>query len=93
MDLTRKTAFFEGWPWFKLDNLGLTLGTNLKFYTILSKGLKIKVYTNTQRIVLLKLSLMHVHLKGAAMLYSSFVCTHSICQRCIYNMSKYVSPI
>ena len=42
-DLTKKTAFFEGWSWFKFNNLGLALGTNLKFYTSLSKGLKLKV--------------------------------------------------
>ena len=41
--MTRKVAFFEGWPWFKFNNLGLPLGTNLKFYTSLSKGLKLKV--------------------------------------------------
>ena len=37
------TDFFEGWSWFKFNNLGLSLGTNLKFYTCLSKGLKVKV--------------------------------------------------
>ena len=42
-DLTRKTAFFEGWSWFKFNNLGLALGTNLKFYTSVAKGLKLKV--------------------------------------------------
>ena len=42
-DLTRKTAFFEGWSWFKFNNLGLTLGTNLKFYTSVVKRLKLKV--------------------------------------------------
>ena len=42
-DLTRKTAFFEGWSWFKFNNLGLALGTNLKFYTNVAKGLKLKV--------------------------------------------------
>ena len=42
-DLTRKTAFFEGWSWFKFNNLGLTLGTDLKFYTSVVKGLKLKV--------------------------------------------------
>ena len=41
--MTRKTAFFEGWSWFKFDNLGLALGTNLKFYTNVAKGLKLKV--------------------------------------------------
>ena len=41
--MTRKTAFFEGWSWFKFNNLGLALGANLKFYTSLSKGLKLKV--------------------------------------------------
>ena len=43
-DLTRKTAFFEGWPWFKFNNLGLALGKNLKFCTSVAKGLiKLKV--------------------------------------------------
>ena len=42
-DLTRKTAFFEGWSWFKFNNLGLALGTNLKFYTSVAKRLKLKV--------------------------------------------------
>ena len=42
-DLTRKTAFFGGWSWLKFNNLGLARGTNLKFYTSLSKGLKLKV--------------------------------------------------
>ena len=41
--MTRKIAFFEGWSWFKFNNLGVALGTNLKFYTSLSKGLKPKV--------------------------------------------------
>ena len=42
-DLTRKTAFFEGWSWFKFKNLGLALGMNLTFYTSVAKGLKLKV--------------------------------------------------
>ena len=42
-DLTRKTASFEGWSWFKFNNLGLTLDTNLKCYTSVAKGLKLKV--------------------------------------------------
>ena len=42
-DLTRKIAFFEGWSWFKFNNLGLALGTNLKFYASVAKGLKLKV--------------------------------------------------
>ena len=42
-DLTRKTALFEGWSWFKFNNLGLALGTNLKVYTSVAKGLKLKV--------------------------------------------------
>ena len=37
-DLTRKTAFFEGWSWFKFNNLGLALGANLKFYTSVVGG-------------------------------------------------------
>ena len=42
-DLTRKTAFFERWSLFKFNNLVLALGTSLKFYTSVAKGLKLKV--------------------------------------------------
>ena len=42
-DLARKIAFFEGWSWLKFNNLGLVLGTNLKFYTSVAKRLKLKV--------------------------------------------------
>ena len=41
--MTRKTAFFDRWSWFKFNNLGLALGSNLKFYTIVAKELKLKV--------------------------------------------------
>ena len=41
--MTRKIACFEGWSWFKFNNLGLALGTNLTFYTSVVKGLKLKV--------------------------------------------------
>ena len=41
--MTRKSAFSEEWDWLKFNNLGLALGTNLKFYTSVSKGLKLKV--------------------------------------------------
>ena len=41
--MNRNTAFFEGSSWFKCNNLGLALVTNLKFYTSVSKGLKLKV--------------------------------------------------
>ena len=41
--MTRKTAFFEGWSWLKFNNSGLALATNLKFYTSMAKGLKLKV--------------------------------------------------
>ena len=41
--MTRKTDFWGGWSWLKFNNLGLALGRNLKFYTSLSKGLKLKV--------------------------------------------------
>ena len=42
-DLSRKIAFFEGWSWFNFNNLGLALGTNFKFCTSVTKGLKLKV--------------------------------------------------
>ena len=35
--------FFEGWSWFKFDNLGLALGMALKFYVSVAEGLKLKV--------------------------------------------------
>ena len=41
--MTRKTYFFEGWPWFKFNNLRLALGMALKFYTSVAKELKLKV--------------------------------------------------
>ena len=42
-DLTRKNHFFEGWCWFKFNNLGQALGTNLKFPISVANGLKLKV--------------------------------------------------
>ena len=42
-DLTRKTVFFLRWSWFKFNNLELALCANLKFYTTVVKGLKLKV--------------------------------------------------
>ena len=30
------------WSWFKFNNLGLALGKNLKFYTSVAKGFKLK---------------------------------------------------
>ena len=41
--MTRKIAFSEGRSWFKFNNLGLVLGTNLEFCTSVAKGLKLKV--------------------------------------------------
>ena len=41
--LTRKTHFFEGWPWFKFSNLELVLVIAFAFYSSVTKGLKLKV--------------------------------------------------
>ena len=41
--MTRQTAFSEGWSWFKFNSLGLALGRNLKSYTSVAKGIKLKV--------------------------------------------------
>ena len=38
-----KPLFFEGWSWFKFDNLKLALGMTLRFYTSVAKGSKLKV--------------------------------------------------
>ena len=42
-DASKNVAFFERWSWFKFNNLGLVLGTNVKFCTSVTKGLKLKV--------------------------------------------------
>ena len=39
----QKSHFFEGWSWFKFNNLGLALGMILQFYTNVAKGWKVKV--------------------------------------------------
>ena len=39
----QKNHFFEEWSWFKFNNLGLALGTNLNFCISVAKGLKLKV--------------------------------------------------
>ena len=39
----QKNRFFEEWSWFKFNNLGLGLGTNVKFCTRGEKVLKWKV--------------------------------------------------
>ena len=38
----QKNHFFEGWFWFKFNNLKLALGVNLKFYNSVTKVLKLK---------------------------------------------------
>ena len=40
--LTKNITFSEGLSWFKLNNLGLTLGMLLKFYTTVAKGWRVK---------------------------------------------------
>ena len=40
--MTTKTTFFEGWSWFKFNNLGLAPGITLKFYISVKKGFKLK---------------------------------------------------
>ena len=39
----QKNRFFDGWSWFKFNNLGLSAGKNLKFCASVAKGLKLKV--------------------------------------------------
>ena len=38
-----KPFFWGGWSWFKFNNLELSLGITLKFYTSVAKNLKLKV--------------------------------------------------
>ena len=39
----QKNRIFERWSWLKFSSLKLALGTNLKFYTSVAKGLRLKV--------------------------------------------------
>ena len=41
--MTRKTTFFEGRSWFKLNNLGLALVVTMLCDTSMGKGLKLTV--------------------------------------------------
>ena len=41
--MSKKTAFFKGWSWFRFNNLELALGTDLNFYTSVVKRLELKV--------------------------------------------------
>ena len=43
MDLIRISNLFEGWSWFKFNNLELALGTNSKCFTSVTNVLKLKV--------------------------------------------------
>ena len=38
-----KPLFWGGWSWFKFNNLELSLGITLKFYTSVAKNVKLKV--------------------------------------------------
>ena len=41
-EFDQKNRFFGGLSWLRVNNLGLALGMNLKFYTSMAKGLKLK---------------------------------------------------
>ena len=41
--MIRKITFFEGWFWFKFNNLELTLSMVMKFDASVAKELKLKV--------------------------------------------------
>ena len=38
----QRNRIFEGWSWFRFNNLRLAISTNLKMYTSVAKGLKLK---------------------------------------------------
>ena len=63
--MTRKSFFFfEGWSWFKFNSFGLALGTNLTFYTGVTKVLKVKV-RNFLGLVLMFVEVTREKLVGA----------------------------
>ena len=74
-DLTRKTAFLQGWSWSKFNNLRLALGMNLKFYTSLSKGLKLRLKQ------FWGLILTFVEVTGENLVGGAFLPTHPILNR------------
>ena len=39
-----KIYFFEGYSWFKFNNLGLVLGMTLNFYTTVAKELRVRKF-------------------------------------------------
>ena len=41
--ISRISLVFHWWHWFKFNNLGMALSTNLKFYSSVAKWLKLKV--------------------------------------------------
>ena len=45
VDLSYRIFGGKGCSWFKLNNLGLPLGANLKFHTSVAKGLNLEVRT------------------------------------------------
>ena len=42
-EFDQKNRFFKGWSWFKFNNLVVALDKNLKFYTSVAKGWKLKI--------------------------------------------------
>ena len=75
MSMTSPTNFYlvtqiEGKSWFKFNNLGLALGTNLKFYTSVAKGLKLKVRKFS------RLILMFVEVTREKLVGGTFLPTH-----------------
>ena len=87
-DLTRKTAFFEERSWFKFNNLGLALGINLKFYTSLPKGSKLKVRKFWGLIFFAHPSWIGLNMK----ILHACVCTGNLIQRLITS-DKWIAII
>ena len=69
-NLTSKTNLFEACSWFKFTNLGLALGMALKFYIVVTRGLKLKVRK------IWGLITMFVEVTGWKLVWGTFMLPH-----------------
>ena len=77
--------------WTKANKVYFQLITNNKRLNVWQNISQRKSRFYTKIMVFLKLSLLHVHLRGDAMaLQQLFTYMVSICEKCVFNMSMYI---
>ena len=75
-------SFFEGWSWIKWNNLGLALGTNLKFSASVAKQLKLNVRKFWRH------SLTFVQVTGENLVEGAFLATPMLNKVNTYAINK-----